>query len=376
MHKGLHAQFDAVRRDSSPSSEGLRLERLTRVFADGIRAVDDLSVLVAEGEFMTLLGPSGCGKTTTLRMIAGLERPSSGEIYYGEDRWTSVPPHRRPVNTVFQNYALFPHMSVRQNVAYGLQARGLGGAEVRTRVQDWLDRVGLADLSERPSTKLSGGQQQRVALARALVLAPKVLLLDEPLGALDLQLRKQMQLVLMELRRETQTTFLYVTHDQEEAMTMSDQVAVLKDGRIEQIGKPHQLYYEPATKFVAGFVGETNLLEGRVIARVGSTLTVDIGGMRVVAPLVMESRPLGVATVAIRPEALVVGDAAETLTNHCLASIEERAVVGGDLRLFLRDLRGLSLRARAPVTAESARLRRGERVHVGWAVEAGRAYVD
>lgn len=159
-------------------------------------------------------------------------------------------------------------------------------------------------------------------------------------------------------------------------MTMSDQVAVLKDGHLEQLGKPHELYYEPATKFVAGFVGETNLLQGRVVAHEGNTLTLDIGGLRVAAPLVMDSRPLGVATVAIRPEALVVGDEAEHLPNHCIASIEERAIVGGDLRLFLRDPQGLSLLARAPVTAESARLGRGEKVHVGWPVEAGRAYAD
>lgn len=377
MPDGLHAQLDATRADPGPSLGGLRLDRLTRIFDDGVPAVDGLSMVIGESQFVTLLGPSGCGKTTTLRMIAGLERPTSGEIYHGDDRWTLVPPHRRPVNTVFQNYALFPHMTVFQNVAYGLRARGLRGTALRGQVQEWLAHVGLADLADRSPSKLSGGQQQRVALARALVMAPKVLLLDEPLGALDLQLRKQMQLVLMELRRETQTTFLYVTHDQEEAMTMSDRVAVLKDGRLEQIGKPQELYFEPATKFVAGFVGETNLLSGRVVARDGNTLTIDVDGTRLFAPLVTgEPGPMQTATVAIRPEALVLGDSADGLPNRFVVTVEERALVGGELRLFLRDQRGMRLLARSPVTVESAALGRGDQVHVGWPAEVARAYPD
>jgi putative spermidine/putrescine transport system ATP-binding protein len=224
-------------------------------------AVDDVSLNVAAGEFFTLLGPSGSGKTTTLRMIAGFERPDAGRITLGGVDITHVPPHARDVNTVFQDYALFPHMTVADNVGYGLKVKGVARADRRRQVDEVLEMVRLHGYGERKPVQLSGGQRQRVALARSIVNRPKVLLLDEPLGALDLKLRQEMQVFLKSLQRELGMTFLYVTHDQEEALTMSDHLAVFSEGRIEQVGAPADVYERPATEFVAGFVGTSNILE-------------------------------------------------------------------------------------------------------------------
>jgi spermidine/putrescine transport system ATP-binding protein len=237
----------------------VELQEVTKRF-DDLVAVDDLTLDFAQGEFFTLLGPSGCGKTTTLRMIAGFERPTAGAIRIEGADVAELPPHRRPTNTVFQNYALFPHMSVRDNVAFGLRRKRLDRAEVKRRVSDELGRVGLAAEANRRPAQLSGGQQQRVALARALVNLPKVLLLDEPLGALDLKLRKGLQVELKRIQRDVGITFVYVTHDQEEALTMSDRIAVMNRGRVEQVGGPEDVYDFPATTFVAGFIGVSNLM--------------------------------------------------------------------------------------------------------------------
>ncbi|MGC1166157.1 MAG: ABC transporter ATP-binding protein [Solirubrobacterales bacterium] len=246
-------------------SSSVALRDVTKRF-DGVVAVDDLSLDLARGEFFTLLGPSGCGKTTTLRMIAGFERPTSGEIRIEGEDVAALPPHRRPTNTVFQSYALFPHLSVEANVAFGLKRKRVGKEEVAERVHAELERVGLAAEAKRRPAQLSGGMQQRVALARALVNLPKVLLLDEPLGALDLKLRKGLQVELKRIQREVGITFVYVTHDQEEALTMSDRVAVMNRGRVEQIGTPEEVYERPATTFVAGFIGVSNLLPASVAA--------------------------------------------------------------------------------------------------------------
>ena len=235
------------------------LEGVSRSFGD-LLAVDDIDLELSAGEFFTLLGPSGCGKTTTLRMIAGFEQPSAGRIRIEGEDVAGLPPHRRPTNTVFQSYALFPHLSVEDNVAFGLKRKKVAKGEVRRRVASELDRVGLAEEAKRRPAQLSGGQQQRVALARALVNLPKVLLLDEPLGALDLKLRKGLQVELKRIQREVGITFVYVTHDQEEAMALGDRVAVLRAGRLEQVGTPETLYRAPATPFVATFVGEANFL--------------------------------------------------------------------------------------------------------------------
>jgi spermidine/putrescine transport system ATP-binding protein len=241
----------------------VRLDRVTKQFGDMV-AVDDISLDISEGEFFSMLGPSGCGKTTTLRMIGGFEDPSAGTIYLGGRDVTDLPPYKRDVNTVFQSYALFPHLNVFENVAFGLRRRKVDKSEIESRVHDTMKLVDLEGFGERRPPQMSGGQQQRVALARALVNHPKVLLLDEPLGALDLKLRKQMQLYLKQIQQEVGITFIYVTHDQEEAMTMSNRLAVMRGGHIEQLGAPEEVYENPATEFVAGFLGASNMIEGDV----------------------------------------------------------------------------------------------------------------
>jgi spermidine/putrescine transport system ATP-binding protein len=244
-------------------TSSVALRGVTKRFAD-VLAVDDISLDLAGGEFFTLLGPSGCGKTTTLRMIAGFEQPTAGEIRIEGEDVAGLPPHRRPTNTVFQSYALFPHLSVEDNVAFGLKRKRVRRGEIATRVAAELERVGLAAEAKRRPAQLSGGMQQRVALARALVNLPKVLLLDEPLGALDLKLRKGLQVELKRIQREVGITFVYVTHDQEEALTMSDRIAVMNGGRIEQVGLPEDVYERPETTFVAGFIGVSNLMPATV----------------------------------------------------------------------------------------------------------------
>ncbi|HZK15569.1 MAG TPA: ABC transporter ATP-binding protein [Solirubrobacterales bacterium] len=241
----------------------VELDGVTKRFG-AFAAVDDIDLELGAGEFFTLLGPSGCGKTTTLRMIAGFEQPSAGRIRIEGEDVAGLPPHRRPTNTVFQSYALFPHLNVEDNVAFGLKRKKVARAEIGQRVAAELDRVGLSGEAKRRPAQLSGGQQQRVALARALVNLPKVLLLDEPLGALDLKLRKGLQVELKRIQREVGITFVYVTHDQEEALTMSDRIAVMNRGRVEQVADPEQVYDRPATTFVAGFIGVSNLMPATV----------------------------------------------------------------------------------------------------------------
>ncbi len=244
-------------------SAAIELRGLSKHFGE-VRAVDDLDLEIADGEFFSMLGPSGSGKTTVLRLIAGFEQPTAGTITLGGEDVSSRPPFGRDVNTVFQDYAIFPHMNVRQNVEYGLRVKKVPRTERRRRAEEALETVRLEGYGDRRPNQLSGGQRQRVALARALVNRPKVLLLDEPLGALDLKLRREMQIELKEIQREVGITFVFVTHDQEEALTMSDRIAVFNEGRIEQLASPVQLYEHPASAFVAGFVGTSNLLDGEV----------------------------------------------------------------------------------------------------------------
>ena len=241
----------------------VRLDRVSKLFGESA-AVDDLSLDIEEGEFFSMLGPSGCGKTTTLRMIGGFEEPTSGTVYLGGRDVTDLPPYKRDVNTVFQSYALFPHLDVYENVAFGLRRKKVDKGDIDRRVKEAMKLVDLGGFEKRKPGQMSGGQQQRVALARALVNRPKVLLLDEPLGALDLKLRRLMQLELKRIQQEVGITFIYVTHDQEEAMTMSDRFAVMRFGKIEQIGAPETVYEAPATEFVAGFLGASNLLDGEL----------------------------------------------------------------------------------------------------------------
>jgi spermidine/putrescine transport system ATP-binding protein len=271
-------------------------------------AVDGISLDIRKGEFFSLLGPSGCGKTTTLRMIGGFEQPDSGRIELGGTDVAGLPPYRRDVNTVFQSYALFPHLSVFDNVAYGLRRQGVAKDEIAGRVRGILELVDLAGYEDRRSTQLSGGQQQRVALARALVNQPRVLLLDEPLGALDLKLRKQMQLELKGIQHEIGVTFIYVTHDQDEAMTMSDRLAVMRAGRLEQVGPPEEVYEQPATRFVASFLGASNLLEGSLSPGGGDLREVALSsGEKIRVPAAALDGQSGSVTLGVRPEKIRIG---------------------------------------------------------------------
>jgi spermidine/putrescine transport system ATP-binding protein len=287
----------------------VRLDRVTKRFGE-FTAVREMELDIPRGEFFTMLGPSGCGKTTTLRMVAGFEDPSEGRVLLSGEDVTSLPAFKRPTNTVFQSYALFPHRSVEQNVAFGLQRQKVDRSEIRRRVGEELERVGLASEAKRKPAQLSGGQQQRVALARALVNRPEVLLLDEPLGALDLKLRKQLQVELKRIQRDVGITFVYVTHDQEEALTMSDRIAVMNKGVVEQVADPESVYERPGTTFVAGFIGVSNLMPGEVVSSngAGTRMRLDAG------PTVSAQDSGGVQTgerahAVVRPEKLVLQQA-------------------------------------------------------------------
>ncbi len=307
---------------ASPDQPDVELVGVTKRFG-AVTAVDHLDLQIASGAFYSLLGPSGCGKTTTLRMIAGFEQPTEGEILLAGAPVAGVPPYRRHVNTVFQHYALFPHMDVAENVGYGLRQVGTPKDEEQRRVAEALELVRLADLGNRRTWELSGGQQQRVALARALVNHPTVLLLDEPLGALDLKLRKAMQLELKSLQREVGITFVYVTHDQEEALTMSDVIVVMRDGRVQQQGRPSELYERPVNAFVANFIGESNSIAGRVAGVAGDWATVEAGGLRLEGRVTDPARRPAAGDnviVAIRPERLVVAPAADPGTQDGAAT--------------------------------------------------------
>jgi len=276
----------------------IRLTDLTKRFGDVV-AVDNLSLEIEHGRFFALLGPSGCGKTTTLRMIGGFEEPTSGRIELDGKDVGSLPPYKRDVNTVFQSYALFPHLSIFENVAFGLRRKKLRGGELQKRVREALDLVGLGLLEKRKPRQLSGGQQQRIALARALVNHPRVLLLDEPLGALDLKLRKEMQLELKRIQHEVGITFVHVTHDQEEAMTMADQIVIMEGGRIEQQGTPGELYEQPRTAFVASFLGVSNLLYGQTVAKDKVRLE---DGTEIQVPSAALRGRSGKVQIGVRPE--------------------------------------------------------------------------
>jgi spermidine/putrescine transport system ATP-binding protein len=283
----------------------IELEGVSRRFASDRPAVDDVSLSIPAGEFFSLLGPSGCGKTTTLRMIAGFEEPDSGRVVIDGEDVTYVSPRRRAVHMVFQDYALFPHMTVAQNVAFGLKLKRTERSETVSRVREALDSMQLEGLESRRPAQLSGGQRQRVALARALVNRPAALLLDEPLGALDLKLRKEMQRELKQIQQRTETTFVYVTHDQEEALTMSDRIAVMDDGRVEQVATPRELYERPATRFAADFIGVSNTMTLVVDRREGGYVSMDLGeGARLVAPDPGDGRDE--LQVTVRPEKIVL----------------------------------------------------------------------
>jgi spermidine/putrescine transport system ATP-binding protein len=303
---------EGERIDAAASAEAdIHLERVTKRFGDAV-AVDDLTLSIERGAFYALLGPSGCGKTTTLRMIGGFEDPTEGVVYLGGEAVTDLPPYRRDVNTVFQSYALFPHLSVERNVAFGLERKKVDKAEAKRRVGEALEMVQLGSLAKRRPGQLSGGQQQRVALARALVNRPRALLLDEPLGALDLRLRKQLQLELKRIQQEVGVTFVHVTHDQEEAMSMADTIAVMNKGKIEQAGGAEELYERPRTEFVANFLGISNLVDGKVLERGTEMATVETRDGTVHVPCArMDEAPGDAVRIGVRPEKVELVPAAE-----------------------------------------------------------------
>jgi spermidine/putrescine transport system ATP-binding protein len=333
-----------------------------------LAAVNRVTMQIKDGEFFSLLGPSGCGKTTSLRMIAGFELPTEGRILIHGRDMSQVPAFQRPVNTVFQQYALFPHMTVEQNIAFGLEMKGVPRSERSRRISEALDMVRMPGMELRRPKQLSGGQQQRIALARALVNKPEVLLLDEPLGALDLKLRKEMQLELKTLQREVGITFIYVTHDQEEALTMSDRIAVMNKGVALQIGVPEEIYERPANKFVADFIGETNFLDGVVKGQHGQTVEIDLPGTGTV--FVESSRTFTAGqgvSVAVRPEKLSLNSRIED-GNNLQGRVEEVIYIGTDTHYGVRFPGGHKARVREQNTtlAQKSIARSGDEVTISF----------
>ncbi len=348
----------------------IELDHVRKLFGEQV-AVDDANFTITEGEFFSLLGPSGCGKTTTLRMVAGFETPTSGAIRLLGDDVSRVPPYRRNVNTVFQHYALFPHMNVRENVAFGPRSKKVGRDEIDRRVTELLEVVRLADLGRRKPAQLSGGQQQRVALARALVNYPSALLLDEPLGALDLKLRQAMQIELKRIQREVGITFVYVTHDQEEALTMSDRIAVMSEGQVEQIGTPTEIYDHPGTVFVAGFIGQANLWPCSVASTDGANALVEVFGRRLTS-----SRPEQTvaedATLMVRPERVRV-TVEEPAGDPAVPTVVEDLVFQGPIvRLALEAPDGSRIVAHVGTDHDLPFLRPGDQVWAGWQTASAR----
>ena len=349
--------------------DDLHLVRVSKHFG-AFTAVDDLTLTIPGGSFFALLGPSGCGKTTTLRMVAGLEQPSEGQILLGDEDITTLRPYKRNINTVFQSYALFPHLTIFENVAFGLRRRGVKGQEVESRVNAILELVELAHLALRKPAQLSGGQQQRVAVARALVNNPEVLLLDEPLGALDLKLRRQMQLELKRIQREVGTTFVHVTHDQEEAMTMADTIAVMNQGVIEQMGAPEEMYELPKTAFVANFLGQSNLVEGRVAREEGENLVVDVPGGQV---RVMKSKAtdhFGKVVVGVRPEKMwVVASGNDQVENSVRGQIVDVSFTGVSIQYTIESEWGRTISCFEQNLDVEKRVVVGENVTIAWEID-------
>ncbi len=331
---GRGARFGAAIPAARPA---LELRSVSRSFGAHV-AVQDVSMAVAAGEFVTLLGPSGCGKTTILRMVAGFEQPTGGAIMVGGAPVAGIPPYRRPIGIVFQNLALFPHMTVEGNIAFGLEVAKVGRSEIRSRVDEALALIGLSGLGARRVHEISGGQRQRVALARALVTRPTVLLLDEPLGALDLKIRRQLQIELKRIQKQVGTTFVFVTHDQEEALTMSDRIAVMNGGRVEQIGTPQEIYDRPATPFVARFIGDTNLLQGRIVTAGGRRARISLDDVEGSVEGEFGSDALQAGdrvALAIRPEnvRISLGESADAGLH---GRLEEAIYAGAHVRCRLR----------------------------------------
>ena len=343
------------------SKNAIEARNVVKAFGQGegaVRALDDVSVEIRQGEFFTLLGPSGCGKTTLLRLIAGFEMPTDGLILLDGQDITYLPPNKRPVNTVFQSYALFPHLTVAQNIAFGLEMLGKPASEVRARTERMLALVKLEAMAGRKTSQLSGGQQQRVALARALAPQPKVLLLDEPLSALDLKLRQAMQIELKRLQQETGITFVFVTHDQEEALTMSDRIGVMSNGKLQQVGSAKDIYTRPKNRFVASFIGETNFLRAQAAGQTARLLSGDV--------VELEPPATGDVTLTVRPEQLRLTAAGEA--GAIAATITNLVYFGTDthVHLALSDGTEVTARVQSPATGDAG-LERGDKVGLRFA---------
>jgi len=357
---------DAVRDDAAlNSAKDTAIEGVRKQFGDVI-AVADFSLRVPGGEFLTLLGPSGCGKTTLLRMIAGLEEVSAGRILIGGSDVTRVSANRRDTSIMFQNYALFPHKTVIDNIAFGLKVRGMPKAERDRRARELLDFIHLPDVGERRPGQLSGGQSQRVALARSLVIQPSILLLDEPLGALDADLRRHMQLELKRIQRQVGITFIYVTHDQEEALTMSDRIVVMRNGTAEQIGPPDEIYNTPRSEFVANFIGHCNVLYGTATAVQGDHVickTPDMGQMAVSNPNRVEVNPGDKVSIAVRPERIRIGEAAQSTETRGMVRYRDKMFLGASHRLIIdAGTSGeMNVEVRDPLP-----LSEGDQIEIGW----------
>jgi len=356
---------------SDPSSyDGLALRQLAKHFG-AFHAVRNLDLDVPRGSFFALLGPSGCGKTTTLRMVAGLESPSSGSITLAGNDITYAKPYQRPVNTVFQSYALFPHLDIYENVAFGLRRRKK--SDVDTQVREMLELVELSSQARKKPVQLSGGQQQRVALARALINSPEVLLLDEPLGALDLKLRRSMQIEIKRIQTEVGRTFIHVTHDQEEAMTMADTVAVMNAGVIEQMGAPAELYENPRSTFVANFLGQSNLIEGTVQSRDADLVTVDMHGISVSIPADRSHAPGDNGWIGIRPEKVLIGDVGEALDapGNTIPGgvVSDVSFVGVSTQYLVRMPWGQELQVFSQNTGRTRIFAVGDKVELSWRPE-------
>lgn len=358
----------------SVSYPDLACSDLTKDF-DAFRAVDRVSFEVPQGSFFSILGPSGCGKTTLLRMIAGFQSPTSGDLRIKGKSMIGVPPNKRPVSMVFQHLALFPTMNIGDNVGFGLRQRGVAKSEIKTRVAKVLERVGLPDVSQRRIDQISGGQKQRVAIARCMVLEPDVLLLDEPLGALDLKLREHMKVELKSLQSAFNTTFVYITHDQSEALVMSDNIAVMNKGRFEQIGTPHDVYHAPSTAFVAGFVGDANVINAKVSVVNGAMLTLTSNAgteMKIDAP----ANGLSVgqrAQVFLRPEAIELGAATDGV-NVSRGEVASVLFNGANSSVTVKDQSGDLLKVALPQTGSFANLRTGDSVFTRWDPKQARCY--
>jgi spermidine/putrescine transport system ATP-binding protein len=350
----------------------IRLERVTKRFQE-VTAVDDLTLSIPRGAFYALLGPSGCGKTTTLRMVGGFEDPTAGRVFLGGDEVTQLPPYKRDVNTVFQSYALFPHLSVERNVSFGLERKRISKADVTTRVGEALEMVQLAGYGKRKPAQLSGGQQQRVALARALVNRPRALLLDEPLGALDLRLRKQLQIELKRIQKEVGITFVHVTHDQEEAMTMADTIAVMSDGQIEQAGNAAELYERPRTEFVANFLGVSNLVDARLRATQNGHTTAEThdGAMLHVPSDRIGPHGTDAVRIGVRPEKVTlspVGSEVAGGMNVLRGTVMVASFLGVSIQYVIRAAGGeeLTVVAQNLDGAEPESLGAGREVQLTW----------